>query len=175
MSLHISSFLTGKNIDLRELRPEDADYYRWFNDIDTCSGNSHHVYPMTHQDALDYINGIDCRTLALAIIDKKVGSHIGNISLQNIHPTYHSAELAIILGSKRGKGYGLEAANLICEHGFNAMNLHRISCGTFRHNIAMQKIAVKLGMKLEGIRREAAYKDGKWVDVFEYGMVRFDK
>ena len=115
--------------------------------------------------------------LALAIILPKAGKHfhIGNVSLQNIHPIYRSAELAIILGRMRGHGFGYEACKLIVEHGFNAMNLHRISCGTFSTNSAMQKIARKLGMEREGIRKYAAYKDGAWVDVYEYGMCRFDK
>jgi len=179
MSSHISNFLTGENIYLRPLEPCDSDYFQWFNDAEICAGNSHHVYPMNRTHVLDYIDSLDNRkdVIALAIIFPKADKHyhIGNVSLQNIHPINRSAELAIIMGRMHGHGFGFEACKLIVNHGFSVLGLHRITYGTFRHNIAMQKIALKLGMKLEGIRRQAAWKDGEWADVFEYGMVRFDK
>lgn len=71
-----------------------------------------------------------------------------------------------------GKGYGKEAARLICEHGFQALNLHRISCGTLDNNTAMSKLAESLGMVEEGRRRQAAYKHGRYVDIIEYGVLK---
>ena len=33
----------------------------------------------------------------------------------------------------------------------------------------MRRVAERLGMREEGVRREAAFKDGQRVDVMEYG------
>jgi RimJ/RimL family protein N-acetyltransferase len=68
----------------------------------------------------------------------------------------------------------LDAASLLLHHGFNTMNLHRISCATFETNLAMKKLALALGMKEEGRRIEAAYKDGNYVDIIEYGILKSD-
>ena len=38
-------------------------------------------------------------------------------------------------------------------------------------NVAMQKLAEYLGMVLEGRRRQAAFKDGLWLDIVEYGVL----
>jgi len=61
---------------------------------------------------------------------------------------------------------------LICDHGFLALNLNRIACGTFEDNVGMCKLAESLGMAEEGRRRQAVYKLGRFVDVIEYGVLR---
>ena len=61
---------------------------------------------------------------------------------------------------------------MLVRHGFTAMNLHRIECGTFAGNLAMQRLALALGMTQEGVRRGAAYKNGEYVDIVEFGVLR---
>ena len=80
-----------------------------------------------------------------AIVTKEKGSHIGNISLQNIDYVDRSAELAIIIGDKRywGKGIGLEAWKLMMNYGFLVLNLHRLYCGCANKNLGMRRIAEK--------------------------------
>jgi RimJ/RimL family protein N-acetyltransferase len=36
----------------------------------------------------------------------------------------------------------------------------------------MKKLALKLNMKREGVRRKALYLSGKYIDVYEYGVLR---
>jgi ribosomal-protein-alanine N-acetyltransferase len=171
-------FLIDKSIYLRPLVEADAGgpYPSWFNDEAVCLGNSHHVFPYTSESALRYIRQVyENRTqLVLAIVLRKGDVHIGNIALQHIHPVYHTAEFSIIIGDKSawGSGVGKEAGRLICDHGFNAMNLHRIACGTFENNIPMQRLAQYLGMVKEGVRRKAAFKDGGYLDIIEYGVLK---
>jgi RimJ/RimL family protein N-acetyltransferase len=171
-------FLHGKRLYLRHLLEEDADgpYLAWFNDDQVCYGNSHHVFPFTRDAAVTYIREslTTKEELVLAIIDANSNTHIGNIALEQIHPIYHSAEFAIVIGDKAfwNKGYGMEAGKLICDHGFSRMNLHRIYCNTFDNNTAMKKLALSLGMTEEGRRKEAAFTQGTYIDVIEYGMTR---
>ena len=177
-SILANPFIDGEQIYLRPLTEEDAsgNYPHWFNDADVCRGNSHHVYPYTQQQALDFIKSLPTRNdmLVLAIVSKISETHVGNISLQNINRINRCAEFAIIIGEKSawGKGVGKEAARLVISHGFLSLNLHRIECGTFENNFSMQKIALSIGMRLEGTRRKKAYKDGNYYDVLEYGMLR---
>jgi RimJ/RimL family protein N-acetyltransferase len=177
--MEIKAFIKGKNIDLRPLNQEnlDGNYVNWFNDAEVCLYNSHHVYPYNREKAAQYISAMQNSkdNLVLAIIAKN-GKHIGNISLQKIDFVSRNAEYAIILGEKDywGKGIAKEASALILKHGFEELNLHRIYCGTSENNKAMQKLAFALGMKEEGRRKEALYKNGKYVDIIEYGLLRKD-
>lgn len=175
----MNSFISGKTIDLRPLAPADADgnYVNWLNDSEVCQYNSHHVFPYNRELAIKYIEDKQAskKDLVLAISTKGKGAkHIGNVALQNIDYVSRSAEYAIILGEKNfwGKGIAKEASALIIRHGFNALNLRRINCGTSGKNIPMQKLAAYLGMRKEGRRKEALYKNGEYVDIIEYGLLR---
>jgi RimJ/RimL family protein N-acetyltransferase len=173
-----NSFLIGKNIYLRPLNERDADsnYPSWLNDKEVCSGNSHHLFPNTKKSTIEYISAVsnsrDC--IVLAIITHDGNQHVGNIALQSINFVYRSAEFAILIGERSawGKGYGEEALSLIIDHGFNTLNLHRIYCGTFENNHGMQKLAVKLQMTAVGRQRQAAFKNGEYLDVLQYDLLK---
>jgi ribosomal-protein-alanine N-acetyltransferase len=178
MPAHIPTFLEGRLVRLRLLCESDADgpYPMWLNSQEVSAHNSHGVRPYTTAAAREFIQSLSNSNdrIVLAIEDKASGQHIGNVSLQAIHPTYHSAELAILLGDtgSHRKGAGTESCRLMIEHGFQRLNLHRIHCGTFATNQGMIRIAEKLGMKEEGRRREAAFKNGAYVDVVEFGLLK---
>jgi RimJ/RimL family protein N-acetyltransferase len=174
------SFLEGERIYLRPLVESDAEgpYPSWFNDEEVCRGNSHHVFPYAAEAALAYIRQAaqSPDNLILAIIRREDERHIGNIALQGIHTVYRSAELSIVIGDKSAwrKGYAREAMRLLCDHGFGALNLNRIACGTFEDNQGMKRLALAVGMQEEGRRRQAAFKQGRYVDVIEYGVLKSD-
>jgi RimJ/RimL family protein N-acetyltransferase len=111
--------------------------------------------------------------LILAVLNKSNDKHIGNISLQSINWVDRNAEIAFLLGEidYMGKGVMFEAGKLLIQHSFNSLNLHRIYCGTSSDNIGMQKLALKLGMFQEGIRKESIFKKGKYFDIIEYGIL----
>lgn len=172
-------FLEAKSIYLRPLHKEDLtlDYVQWLNDIEVCAHNSHAVLPYTQEKMESYYEHLRQTgdiNIALAIIDKGTDKHIGNIALQNIDWISRNAEYAIILGNKQywNKGVASEASQLICKYGFHRLNLHRIYCGTTSGNIGMQKLAKKIGMRQEGIRREAIFKNGQFWDITEYGLLK---
>ncbi|MDN3579048.1 GNAT family protein [Chitinimonas viridis] len=174
----MTPLLQGSRLDLRALCDADADgpYPGWLNDPLVCAGNSHGVWPYSREMAREFIarsrQTRDVLTLAMVVRDD--GRHIGNISLQALQAANRSAEFAVLLGDRTawGLGYGLEAARLIVAHGFDNLNLHRIHCGTFADNQAMLALARKLGMQQEGLRRQAVYKRGAWLDVVEFGLLR---
>ena len=163
---------------LRPLIESDCEgpYPTWFNDSEVCMGNSHHVFPYAIQQAVSYVKdtAIKSAGLVLAIVDADKKTHIGNISLDPINYIYRTSEFSIVIGDKSywGKGFGKESARLLFSHGFFAMNLDRIACGTLGSNTAMIKLAKYMGMKEEGKRRKAAYKNGNYIDIIEFGILR---
>lgn len=176
-AINRQNFLEGEKIFLRPLLLSDISkkYLSWLNDPQTNLYNSHSIFPYTIEQLKDYIKGIDNKSkMVLAICDQKSGKHIGNISLQNIDWVARSAEFAILIGEKEfwGKGIGEETGKLMVQYGFNRLNLNRIHCGTSSENVGMQKLALNLGMKPEGVRIQAMYKNGKYADILEYGILK---
>lgn len=174
-------FLKGELIYLRPLQRSDLtqEYVSWLNDEEVCEFNSHAVFPYTAEKMEAYYQHVMQTfntNIVLAIVDNTTNRHIGNIALQGINWINHNAEYAILLGNKDywGKGYAAEASIMICKYGFERLNLHRIYCGTSSRNQGMQKLAAKMCMKQEGVRKEAMYKNGEYVDIIEYGVLKKD-
>ncbi|PIT93555.1 N-acetyltransferase [Candidatus Falkowbacteria bacterium CG10_big_fil_rev_8_21_14_0_10_43_11] len=175
-----NSFLTGNKIYLRQIAESDLteNYQSWFNNPEICRFNAHHRFPNYKQNMTEYYNSVikSRNNLILAIIDKKNNKHIGNVSLQDMDLINKTAELAIIIGDKFywGKGVGREALQLIISHGFDSLNLNRVYCGTSEDNISMQKLAESIGFIKEGVLRQALYKNGRYQDIINYGLLKDD-
>ncbi|MDO8558219.1 MAG: GNAT family protein [bacterium] len=174
------AFIEGKKVYLRTIGTEDlTDVYRdWLNDSEICLFNSHHRFPNYDENMKEYYERIiKSRTnLILAIVDRGTDRHIGNVALQDIDFLNQNAELAVIIGDKDfwSRGVGYDACSLIMTHGFTELNLHRMYCGTFGDNVGMQKLALKLGFKPEGISRGQVFKNGSFKDVIRYGILRHE-
>ncbi|MDD5136216.1 MAG: GNAT family protein [Candidatus Omnitrophica bacterium] len=166
------------NLCLRGLQLDDlkGNYANWFNDREVCKYNSHGAFPKSRGELETYIKStlVSKDKIVWAIIDKKTLTHIGNVCLQCIDWINRSAEFAVIIGEKDywGKGYAGSAASLLLKHGFDKMNLNRIYCGTAANNTGMKRLALRLNMRREGVRRQALYLSGKYVDAYEYGILR---
>lgn len=170
-------FLRGKRLTLRQLTETDIDgnYCKWLNDPDIVRHNSHGRFPMTVEKLKKFVLDVQQsqNALVLAIVDIESNTHIGNISLQAINWIDRNSEIAFLLGesSFHGKGIMHEAGKLLIDHAFKSLNLHRVYCGTSSSNISMQKLALKLGMSQEGIRKEAIFNGGTYHDIIEFGIL----
>lgn len=171
------NFLKGNTIYLRSLLESDVEdnYIKWLNDHEVVQFNSHGRFPFTKEKLLEYVRLVkhSNEMLVLAIIDIKSEKHIGNISLQSINWIDRNAEIAFMLGEKDfwSKGIMYEAGTMVIKHAFAELNLHRVHCGTSSENISMQKLAIKLGMKKEGERIDAIFKNGNYYSIYEYGII----
>lgn len=170
-------FFESDRLFLRPLLDEDinGNYLSWLNNKEVTSHNAHGRFPVSPGQLKEYINSSNNsrEMMVFAIIYKETNQHVGNISLQSIDWIDSNAEIAFLLGEKEywGKGIMLEAGDLLIKHAFYALNLHRVYCGTSSLNIGMQKLAIKLGMNQEGVRKHALYKNGTYLDIMEFGII----
>lgn len=101
-----------------------------------------------------------------AVVEKSSGAIIGHCGLQCIEGTEDIA-LAYALGAAwRGRGYALEAAKAVLEHGFTRLGLQRICAVTQPVNAASLKIMQRLGMTFV---EESSYMGKK---VVQYAIER---
>ncbi|HEX3051566.1 MAG TPA: GNAT family protein, partial [Aggregatilineaceae bacterium] len=68
--------------------------------------------------------------------------------------------------------YGSDALRLMVDFAFNWLDMHKVWLETMGINIRAQRLAEKLGFKLEGRRRAALIADGEWCDELIYGLLR---
>lgn len=74
-------------------------------------------------------------------------------------------------GESRGKGYAKQAVNIMLDYYFNQLRYHKANVYIYDFNEISQKFHQKLGFKKEGVLREVAYIDGKYIDAIYYGII----
>lgn len=99
---------------------------------------------------------------------------IGLVSLTNIDQMNQSAVLHIMIGdaANHGKGVGSFAVCAMLRHAFLNMNLHRIELKVLASNERARHVYEKCGFSREGIIRKAIYKNGEFVDMLLYGILK---
>ncbi|KAB1196202.1 MULTISPECIES: GNAT family N-acetyltransferase [Haloferax] len=71
-----------------------------------------------------------------------------------------------------GQGYGTEAAGFLVDYFFRTVECHGLQALTFEFNDASRGVLERLGFTKEGRQREAAFVDGSYVDVVQFGLLR---
>lgn len=99
---------------------------------------------------------------------------IGLVSLTSIDYMNQSAEFHIMIGNNEnhGRGIGTFAVNAMLNHAFNNMNLRRIELTVLKDNERAQHVYEKCGFIREGIKRQAKYKNGKFIDMYVYSILK---
>jgi len=156
----------------------DADLpvlFGWINEPEQVHWNSAY-HPVSESDHREWFDAVRKRKDAVifgirTIPDERL---IGSCQLRNIDPVHRNAELQIRIGvvDARGQGRGTEAVRQLLRFGFRDLNLHRVYLNVFAENAAAIGAYEKAGFRREGLLREAAHIDGKYVDVVAMGILR---
>lgn len=109
-----------------------------------------------------------------SIVEEESGKLVGLVSLTAIDRLNQSAQLHIMIGSEdcRGRGAGSFAVQEIVRHGFYDMNLRRIELEVLEDNQRAKHVYEKAGFVREGVKRQAIYKNGRFVDMVLYAVLR---
>jgi len=102
------------------------------------------------------------------------GKYIGSCQLHNISLNQHTAELQIHTGhiAEHGHEYSPQIISLLLDFAFKDLNLNRVYLHVFSNNAAAIRVYEKAGFVREGILRQAAHIDGKYLDVMVMGILR---
>ena len=70
------------------------------------------------------------------------------------------------------RGYATEALRAVVAYGFDTLGLNRIYAYHFVRNAASGRVLQKAGMTHEGTLRRHTFKDGEFLDVHQYAILR---
>lgn len=100
---------------------------------------------------------------------------IGLIALNLGKEKYNNAEIWYKLHVDFwNKGFATEALKTIIDFGFNELHLHRIGAGCAVENLGSIRVLEKVGMALEGRKRQNLPLKTGWSDNFEYAILSSD-
>ena len=164
-------------VSLRPIRRDDKTIlYRWITDRELLILNAPY-FPVgegAHEEWFESMLRGRNDTVFFVIEDIETSQAIGTCQLLNINWVHRNAELQIRIGEPafHGKGYGSEAIQQLVDFGFRDLHLHRIFLHVFVSNTRAIKAYEKCGFAHEGVLREAAYIDGKYLDVQIMSILR---
>jgi len=112
-----------------------------------------------------------------AIVKKDTNELMGACGLCYIDWINRSADFSIYLGYNNlyiDKIFAIEAAQLMRDHGFNILNLHRLWAEIYFIDNEKKRFFETLSFTLDGTFREAYWYEGKWHDSLFYSLLRTD-
>lgn len=171
--------MQADRVRLRPLRRADAPLlYEWITHRELVILNAPY-HPVSDVDHAAWVESmLTKRTDMVIFVIEELASNkaIGTCQLLNINWRHRSAELQIRIGDEafRSKGHGTEAVKLLCHFGFADLNLHRIYLHVFETNKRAIRAYEKAGFLREGSLKEAAFIDGRWLDVAVMGLIEQD-
>ena len=168
--------LSKENIQLRPLNLDDADELARLANDKTIFDNvrDYFPHPYTKNDAIAFISGKLDRYPVTTFGITHQGKLAGMIGIKLQTDIYRkSGEIGYWIGAPyRGLGIATVAVSLITEYGINTFGFNRLYAEVFSTNPISMKVLEKCGYLLEGISRQAIWKNGKFLDAHRYAFVR---
>ena len=162
---------------LRELERRDLkEINKWRNDselIASLGAPFRYINAEVDEKWFDSYMSNRGSAVRCAIVDENKDVILGLVSLVAIDHLNQSAEFHIMIGNKenQGKGIGTYAVKEMLHHAFYNLNLRRIELAVLEDNQRAQKLYEKVGFVREGVKRQAKYKHGKFVNMIIYSLL----
>jgi RimJ/RimL family protein N-acetyltransferase len=161
--------LEGKSVNLRLVEKEDLPLLtEWSNDAEYLG----EFVWLPQQSRTEWEKRYDSLApdTKWFFIEKKDGTKIGTMFHWLIG---NLLEISCVLApNERGKGYGVEATQLMVDYLFLSKDITRIQAHTRADNMVSQKVLQKAGFKKEGIIRKSVFSRGEWGDRTLYSILR---
>lgn len=99
---------------------------------------------------------------------------IGSTGFHQVNWRDRSAEVGIVVGEKAlwNQHYGGDAMRLMLRHGFQDLNLNRISLDVYVSNPRAVRSYERVGFVVEGRKRQAVFRAGSYQDVLIMAVLR---
>jgi RimJ/RimL family protein N-acetyltransferase len=173
MNSHEPDFIVvGEKVALGPLRRElAADYARWMNELEVRRGldlmgiatpqsQEKWVEENLERSAKDEPEAIE-----FTVYDRTDSAPVGTAGLLAIAHAHGSAEFAIALGERRGRGLGTEATRLVLDFAFHVLRLRNVLLETLDWNVAGLTAYERAGFRRIGVRRGARFTRGRPTDI----------
>lgn len=114
----------------------------------------------------------------LRLIIERLDSHeaVGVAMLTDIDWKNRKASYGIKIADKenRHQGLGIDTTMAFMRYAFDELQLNRLDSCCLEDNVLSKKMHMKCGWVEEGVRRNYIYKQGKYKDLIELGILAQD-
>jgi RimJ/RimL family protein N-acetyltransferase len=171
--------LVGSRVVLRRHAPQNiAAFQRWYADPEIARLARYQATPMRPEEIERFfaarVLGTDA--LAMAVHEKATDRLVGTCAFSQLDGENGSALYHITIGESDawGRGLGTEATQLMVDHAFGTLGLHRIALYVFEFNVRAIRAYQRCGFVIEGRSRESIWRDGRWWDELAMSVLESD-
>ena len=171
--------ITGPTVLLRRHVPENLPAFRrWYADREIARLARYQETPMRPEEIERFFRSrvLGTEALAMAVHIRSTDRLIGTCAFSQLDADNGSALYHITIGESDawGRGYGTEATQLMLEHAFGTLGLHRIALFVFEFNVRAVRAYERCGFVVEGRARESIWRDGRWWDELAMSVLESD-
>ena len=162
--------IIGPRIYLKLLSQDDVNekYLRWVEDPEILEYLESRWRAYTLEDLKNYVRTVNdgLNNFMFGIYLKENSEYVGNIKIGSINQIHRYGDIGLIIGEKSvwGKGYGVEAINLVTRYAFDEINLNKVFSGIYANNVKSIKAFKKAGYREVGTLKEHRFCKGTYVD-----------
>ena len=179
MKIEVCNLETERLI-LRKLQLSDLDDYIEFRNnedlhkfLPTKPKENINEYKKSLKKAIKEYNSKKDPRLTWAIELKSENKLVGTISIEDFWELHKQCELGWSINvNYQNKGIAFEAGQTLINHIFKNYDINRIQAFIWQGNEPSKRLALKLGFTHEGTDREARLKNDKFLDVWNFGLLR---
>jgi RimJ/RimL family protein N-acetyltransferase len=173
MDSHEPDFIVvGEKVALGPLRRDlAASYARWMNQLDVRRGLDQRGVATPESQEKWVEENIERgakrepEVVEFTVYDRTDSTPVGTAGLLSIAHANGTAEFAIIIGERRGRGLGTEATRLVLDFAFHVLQLRNVLLETLEWNIAGLTAYERAGFRRVGVRRGAVISRGRPTDI----------
>ncbi|MFL5641317.1 MAG: GNAT family N-acetyltransferase [Chloroflexota bacterium] len=171
--------LTGSKVVLRRHVPGNIDsFLRWYADPEIARLARYQATPMRPEEIERFFAArvVGPDALAMAVHEKRTNRLVGTCAFSQLDGENGSALYHITIGESDvwGMGFGTEATQLMLDHAFGTLGLHRIALYVFEFNVRAIRAYTRCGFVIEGRSRESIWRDGRWWDELAMSVLESD-
>ena len=168
--------IDGHLVALR--RPIQSDLpsvVRWYRDPEVARLTRYQTRQMTQAEVERFfdVRMLAPDALAYSIVELASGRLVGFTTFSALDGDNGSVMFHITIGERDawGRGLGTEATQLMLQHAFERLGLHRVGLAVFSYNTRAIRAYEKAGFRVEGRLREAIQRQGEFFDEVQMGIL----
>ena len=171
--------LTGRLVTLRRHTPGNVTAFRrWYADPEIARLARYQQTPMRTEEIERFFAArvVGPDAMAMAVHERTTERLIGTCAFSQLDGENGSALYHITIGEQDawGRGYGTEATQLMVDHAFGTLGLHRIALFVFVFIERAIRAYRRSGFVVEGRSRESIWRDGQWWDELAMSILESD-
>ena len=171
--------LTGSLVVLRRHVPENVGaFLRWYADPEIARLARYQATPMRPEEIERFFAArvVGPEALAMAVHERATDRLVGTCAFSQLDGENGSALYHITIGESDawGRGLGTEATQLMLDHAFGTLGLHRVALFVFEFNERAIRAYRRCGFVVEGRSRESIWRDGRWWDEMAMSVLESD-